>query len=513
MSSKVNSRIAKNTMALYVRMAITMFVSFFTTRITLEVLGVEDYGLNNLVSSVVALFSFLNGSMGTAVQRFYSIEIGKGTEERLGRVFGSGLSLHIVVAAITVVLMEIFAVFFLHKLNIPQERMYAAQVVFQISIVSLALNVLSVPYTALLRAREEFSKIAIADVLQSVGRLVVVYLLLRIDYDHLIALGVLNFLITLSYILCIVCVARKYKECRHKICWDSEIVKKIAQFISMLIITVLASLFRDKGIIILVNMFFGLAVNAAYAVAMQVMHIVSTFVLNFKQAVVPQIMASFGRGDFMRMNKLINTGTKITFMLMLMLTLPIIFEGEYILSLWLKEPPLYSYELVRLVLININISSFTYFMYQAVHATGNITKQQTLMSVLYLLNIVGIYMVYKLGYNFYCGIYITIATSFMQCVVNLYYANQTFGYEIKKFLKLILPQCLISIVLTITFLYGVVSVLPTSFLRFIITLFVSSITIIILGYGILLDKEERGKLKEYIKMFSFAKRNVESNKA
>ena len=168
--NKANNKIAKNTIALYIRMAITMFISFFTTRITLEVLGVEDYGLNNLVSSVVALFSFLNGSMGTAVQRFYSIEIGKGEEERLGRVFGSGLSLHMLVAAITVVLMEVFAIFFLYKLNIPQDRIFAAQVVFQISIISMALNILSVPYTALLRTREEFSKIAIADVMQSAGR-------------------------------------------------------------------------------------------------------------------------------------------------------------------------------------------------------------------------------------------------------------------------------------------------------------------------------------------------------
>lgn len=506
MSNKTNTKIAKNTIALYVRMAITMFISFYTTRITLEALGVEDYGLNNLVSSVVALFSFLNGSMGTAVQRFYSVEMGRGTDSKLGRVFGSGLSLHILVAIITIVLMEVFACFFLEELNIPKERVFAAQMVFQISIVSLFLNIISVPYTALLRAREEFSKIAVADVLQSVGRLIVVFLLLHIDYDHLIALGLLNFVITILYFLFMVFVARHYEECRHRICWDKDIVKRIAKFISMLLVTVLASLFRDKGIIILVNMFFGLVVNAAYAVAMQVMSIVNTFVMNFKQSVVPQIMISYGKNDLTRMNRLVNTGTKITFLLMLMITMPIIFEGDYILQFWLKEPPQYSYELVCLVLININISSFTYFMYQGVHATGKITKQQMFMSVLYILNIVGIYVVFKLGYTFYYGIVVTIIVSLIQCIVNLYFAYATFKYNIGYFIKNILFQCLIVALLSGVILYCFRNSLESSFIRLIIIFGLNIISVVMLGYFMLLSQEEKkillghiSKLRNYLK--------------
>lgn len=494
-----NNRIAKNTMALYIRMAITMLISFYTTRIILEILGVEDYGLNNLVSSVVALFSFLNGSMGTAVQRFYSIEIGRGEESQLGKVFGSGLALHSIVAVLTALLLELFAIFFLYKLNIPQERSFAAQVVFQISILSLILNIISVPYTALLKAREEFSKIAIADIIQAVGRLAVVYMLLQINYDHLIVLGVLNFIITFLYFIFMVCIARHYKECKHTMCWDKNIVKEIAKFISMLLVTVLASLFRDKGIIILVNLFFGLAINAAYAIAMQVMHIVSTFVMNFKQSVIPQIMISYGKNDIIRMNKIINTGTKIAFLLMLMITLPFIFEGEYILTLWLKEPPRYSYELVCLVLVNINISSFTYFMYQGVHATGNITNQQISMSFLYIINVVGIYVVFNLGYNFYSGIYVTIIISLIQCIVNLLYSQKTFGYNIKKFFMSVLPQCIVITILSAMILFCITLCFNSSFTRLIIIMFASLISIITLGYVILLDKQERLLFLGYIK--------------
>ena len=493
--NKANNKIAKNTIALYIRMAITMFISFFTTRLTLEVLGIEDYGLNNLVSSVVALFSFLNGSMGTAVQRFYSLEIGKGEEERLGRVFGSGLSLHILIAVITVVLMEVFAIFFLHKLNIPQDRIFAAQVVFQISIISLVLNILSVPYTALLRTREEFSKIAIADVMQSVGRLVVVYLLLHINYDHLIALGALNFFITLIYIVFIVCIARKYKECRHNICWDRDIIKRIAKFISMLILTVLASLFRDKGIIILVNMFFGLTVNAAYAIAMQVMHIVSTFVMNFKQSVVPQIMISYGKNDLQRMHNLISIGTKITFILMLMITLPIFFEGKYILTLWLKEPPMYSYELVCLALVNINISSFTYFLYQGVHATGNITKQQTYMSVSYLFNVLAIFISFKIGLNFYTAFYISIIFSVIQCLINMYFAKMFFNYSLRTFM-MITVRCLVILFFVTLIQYIIYANTNESFIRLLISTLTTVISSIMLGYFIVLNSKE----KEYCKV-------------
>lgn len=503
--SKANNKIAKNTIALYIRMAITMFISFFTTRITLEVLGVEDYGLNNLVSSVVALFSFLNGSMGTAVQRFYSVEIGRGEEDKLGRVFGSGLALHAIVAIVTALLMEIFAIFFLHELNIPQDRMLAAQVVFQISIVSMVMNIISVPYTALLRAREEFSKIAVADVLQSAGRLAVVFLLLNIDYDHLIALGALNFVITILYFIFMVYVARRYNECKHSICWDKDIVMKIAKFISMLLVTVLASLFRDKGIIILVNLFFGLAINAAYAVAMQVMHIVSTFVMSFKQSVIPQIMISYGKKDFCRMNRLIDTGTKITFLLMLIITVPIIFEGEYILGLWLKEPPQYAYELVCLVLININVSSFTYFMYQGVHATGKITRQQIAMSTLYILNIAGIYLVFKLGYSFYYGIFVTIFISLLQCITNLYFANRTFGYCIKGFLKSILPQCIVTIAVTVVIMYLLTINMESSFLRLCVSTITSTIIIVMSGYFSMLDNDERRKFTGIIRNFTSRK--------
>lgn len=494
-----NKKIANNTLALYFRMAFTMLVSFFTTRLTLQVLGVDDFGLNNLVSSIVALFSFLNASLGTAVQRFYSIEIGKNNIQQLKKIFGCALFMHILVALITIVLMEIFAIFFLSKLNIPQERIYAAQIAFQISIISLAFNIISVPYSAMLRAKEQFSTIAGIDILQAIFRLGILYLLYTINYDKLITLSILNFIISILYVISLIHFARKEQACHSTLCYDKTIISGMLKFISVLIITVLASIFRDKGIVLLINIFFGLAINAAYAVAMQVMTLTNTFVTNFKQSIVPQMMASYGYGDTKTMHQLINMGTKITFLLMLLISVPLIFESDYVLKLWLSSVPEHTSKLVILAIINVNISSYTYFMYQGVHATGNIVKQQILYSLLYLLNIALIYMFFYYGYNYTSALYVTIIISIAQCIINLYFAKTTFNYNVNKFTISILPRCIITIVVYLVGFSILKYIMNASFLRLSISLFLSAIISLTTGYYIIFNNEERTSIFNMLK--------------
>lgn len=502
MAYAINSKkIATNTVALYVRLGITMIISFFTARVTLQQLGVEDYGLNNLVGSVVSMFTFISGSMSTAVQRFYSIEIGKGNEERLGKVFGVGLYLHILVAVISLVLAEIFALFFLHKLNIPAERMGAAQVVFQISIASLILNMLNVPYIALLRAREMFSKTAFLDVCQSILRLVVLYLLVHINYDKLITLSFLNFGITLLYLLALTVLAWQFKETHNWPMRDKELIKQMLSFVSMLILTVLASLLKTQGVVILVNLFFGLIVNAAYAIAVQVSNIVNTFAMNFKQSMVPQMMSAFGAGDKDAMHKIINIGTKVTFILMLMISIPVMFDCQFILDIWLKTPPEHSAKLVSLVLISINISSFTYFHYQGVHASGNITAQQTWISSTYVVNILLIFLVFKLGANFESAIYVNMVVSAFQCGVNLYYSRKNFNYSVRFFIKRILLPCLATVAIIVLVMLALTGLIPSSIGRFALDFVVSEILICVLGYYIVLERAERKQVVSFVTGF------------
>lgn len=476
-----------------------MIISFFTARVTLQVLGVDDYGLNNLVGSVVALFSFLNASMGTAVQRFFNIEIGKGNDEKLGKIYGVGLYLHIIVALITIVIAEIFAIFFLGKMNIPPDRMFAAHVVFQISIFSMALSIINVPNYALLKAREMFDKMAMVEIIQALLRLVVLYFLYIISFDKLIVFSALNLGVTFYYVFSLFLMARKFNESHHLPCRDRDLVKEMLKFISLLIVTVLAELGRKQGLVMLINLFFGLAINAAYAIAVQVSNMVNTFVLNVKQPMVPQMMAAYGVGDKQSMYRLINYGTKITALMMMVMTLPVIFEIDFLLKLWLKTPPDYTSNLVVLVLVNINISSFTYFLYQGVHATGNITKQQVWMSLLFMLNIVLIYLCFKVGFNFYSALYATIFISICQCFVNLIMARRYYSYSIAFFIRDSILPCLIAAIIICSALFGITCFCDSSIWRALLTGAVGVGLNILLGYYIVLNTDERKKTLSFVK--------------
>ena len=504
-----SKKIANNTIALYIRLGITMIISFFTARVTLQQLGVDNYGLQNLVGSIVSMLSFINGSMGTAVQRFYSIEIGKGNQERLKRVFGVGIYLHIIVAIITFALAEIFAVFFLHKMNIPADRMFAAQVVFQISVFSLILSIVNVPYAALLRARELFSKTAVVEIIQAFLRLGVLYLLVHIDYDKLITLSFLNLGVTVYYVTALTVMAWRFNESHTKPVRDQELIKQMLVFISMLLLTVLAQLLKTQGVVIFINLFFGLAINAAYAVAVHVSNMVNTFVVNFKQSMVPQMMASYGAGDRSSMKKIINLGTKVCFLLMLMITIPVIFEVQFILDIWLKTPPEHSARLVVLVLIAINISSFTYFQYQGVHATGNITNQQIWMSSTYIANIAIIYLVFKMGASFESALYVDMIISAVQCVINLYFAHQRYEYDVRQFLRNIFIPCLILVSIVVAAMFALTLNLAPSLGRFILVFGLSEILICGIGYSVLLNKREREQTSIFVsKLFSRNKKQV-----
>lgn len=499
MAFKVDSKkIARNTLTLYVRQVVTMLISFFTVRVTLEQLGVDDYGLNNLVGSIVTMFSFLNGSMGTAVQRFFSIEIGKGNDVRMRRIYGVGLFLHIIVAIISVVGAEIFALVFLEKLNIPENRMFAAHIVFQISILSFALNIVNVPNAALLRAREWFSKTAMVEIVQAFLRLGVLFLLVYFGKDKLITLAVLNLFVTLYYVSSILFLARKFSESHMHPIIDKTLIREMLTFISLLIFTVLAQLLKTQGLILLINLFFGLAVNAAYAVAVQVSNLLTTFVQNFKMALVPQMMSACGAGDENNMKTLITTGTKLSFLMMLALSMPLLVDGGWLLGIWLKNVPPYSKELVALTVLFVNVSSFTYFLYQGVHATGKIKGQQLWMFSLYLINIVVVYIVFELNGSFYSALYVNILISAIQCAVNVYYAKKTFGYSSLMFLSKVCVPCVAVLGAVYVSVYFVSSMFESSWIRVVIDVVLEMIMIILLGYVFVLSSEERKYVKKLL---------------
>lgn len=496
-----NTKIIYNTGALYLRMALTMVISFFTARVTLSVLGVENYGLNNLVGGLVAMFSFVNLSMGTAVQRFYSIEIGKKEKGRLANVFGSGLYIHLLIAGLTLLVAEVFAFFFLGRMNIPQERMLAAHIVFQISILSLLLNIINVPYAAFLRAKEEFSKMAIVDIFQALSRLLVLYFLCRINFDKLIVFSLLNFAVTLLYVIAINKLARKFSETSFYINKDKALLKEMLSFTSLIILSVFAKLFRDQGIIVLINLFFGLAINAAYAVAISVQNMLESFTLSFKQSVVPQIMSSYGESNLDRMNKLIYTATKITFLLSLLITMPVIFEAHYILKLWLVEPPLYSDKFVSIVLGNLIIFSFPFFLSQGIQATGDIKKLQIWSSFNLMFNVLIAFIILKLGGNFYSIIYIGMFTSVVSNTINMYYARKHLSLNVNSFFRQVLVKCVYLLIVLTLVLFLVNRTMEPSLIRLLSIVFLTLIIVCGGGYFLILNFEEKKMVRQMLSRF------------
>lgn len=492
-------RVAKNTIALYLRMAFTMVISFIAARVTLQQLGVDDYGLNNLVGSVVSFLGFLNTSIGTAIQRFYSIEIGKGENGNLKQVFRTGLYLHIVIALVTVFLLELFAIFFLGRMNIPADRMNAAHLVFQFSIIQFAISIISVPYAAMLRAREFFDKMALLDIIQAVLRLGVLYLLIIIGYDKLVTLSALNFAVSVLYSFGILMLAWRLNEVHALPLRDRIIVKQLFAFVSMLIVSTLASLGRTQGLVMLINIFFGLAINAAYAIAVQVSNILNTFVLNFKSAMVPQMVSSYGAGDKATMHKFIDLGTKITGLMMLFISLPVIFESQFLLTVWLKDPPQYAAELVALVIINVNIGQLTYFHYQGIQATGKITLNQSILTLLYLVTVLAYYIAFKLGASFYSAMYINYIMSAVIVVNGLIFSQRLFDYNIKNFIRSVLiPLIAISLV-TVLVLFCVCHFIIPSFGRIILVFVVSSLLLLGMGWTLLFNRKEKDQMLVLLK--------------
>lgn len=343
-TSANNKRIAKNTLMLYVRMLFTMAVSLFTSRVILQTLGVEDYGIQNVVGGVVAMFSVLSGSMSSSISRFITFELGKGEPHRLKTVFSTGVNIQLGMSLLVIVVAEAVGVWFLNcKMNIPPERMVAANWVFQCSILTFVLNLLSVPYNASIIAHEKMSAFAYISVIEVTLRLIIVYMLTVSPFDRLITYSVLLMCVgaLIRFIYGYYC-KRHFEECTYHFVYDKAILKSMTIFAGWNFLGNGAYMLNTQGVNILMNMYFGVAVNAARGVATQVDAALKQFVNNFTTAVNPQITKSYAQGDLKSMHKLVCRSAKFSAFLMLFFAVPIILETDTILTLWLKNPPAYA---------------------------------------------------------------------------------------------------------------------------------------------------------------------------
>ena len=352
-TSENNKRIAKNTLLLYFRMLLLMVVSLYTSRVTLAALGVEDYGIYNVVGGVVAMFSMLSGSLSAAISRFITFELGRGDKERLKTVFSTSVNIQIGLAIIIMVLAEIGGVWFLNcKMNIATERLLAANWVLQCSIITFMINLISVPYNAAIIAHERMSAFAYISILETVLKLLVVYLLYVTLYDRLIVYAVLLCLvaIALRLIYGIYC-KRNFEECTYHFIYDKSILRSMTGFAGWNFIGVASGALRGQGVNIVINLFCGAAVNAARAISFQVNNAVNSFASNFMTAINPQITKSYASGNYGYMMQLIFQGARLSYYLLLFISLPLILEADTVLKLWLEEVPEHTTLFVQLILV------------------------------------------------------------------------------------------------------------------------------------------------------------------
>lgn len=432
-----NKRIAKNTLVLYARMLFTMAVSFYTSRVVLDVLGVSDYGIYNVVGGLVMMFSFISGAMTTATQRFLSVEIGHGEAGNVRRMFSTAVMIHAVLAGVVLLAGETVGLWFLNNcMNFPPDRYAAANWVYQLSLATFVIDVMSVPYNAAIIAYERMKAFAYVSIVDVTLKLVIVCLLTFTAYDKLVVYAVMLALIavTIRVIYGIYC-GRNFPECRCDMRWDRERARGMMSFLGWNLIGSLAGVGKEQGINVLLNIFFGSAVNAARGVAYQAMNAISGFASNFQMAVNPQIIKTYAAGERDDMFKLVFRGSKYSFLLLLTLSLPVALEAPFILDFWLKEVPGYTVVFLRLVLFTTLVDSLSNPLITAMHASGKVRDYQIVVGGLSLLTLPLAYACFKLGYPPQSAMCVGAAMSVVCHFARLLLLRRTIGLPVGLFLR------------------------------------------------------------------------------
>lgn len=500
MSSENNKRIAKNTAMLYFRLLLTMAVSLYTMRVVLNILGVEDFGIYNVVGGFVTMFGFLNSAMASATQRFLAFEIGRKDKIQLRNVFSMSVNIHFLIAFIILILSETVGLWFVNtQLTIPPERMEATRWVYQFSILTLIVNMVSVPYNAIIIAHERMNVFAWVSIAEVSLKLFIVFILQWFGFDKLKFYAVLMFgvalLIRLIYgLYC----NKKFKESKFRFYWDKPLFKTLTSYAGWNLWGNAASVIMGQGVNILLNIFFGPVVNAARGIAYQVKGAINQFVFNFQMAMNPQIIKSFATDDLKYMHQLIYQGAKYSFFLLFTLSLPIILEAEMILKLWLKTVPEYTVIFTRLVIINILVDSISGPLMTAAQASGRIKLYQGVVGGLLLLNLPISYVFLKFKFppeiTFYVSICISVTALIARLKILTILVELSIYEYVRKVIFKILPVTLISIIIPIILHSQVTPELLRFMLSTTSSLIVTSIIIYIVG----LEKNEIIYIKKQI---------------
>lgn len=442
-SSSNNKRIAKNTLLLYSRSILLILISLYTSRAILEVLGVTDYGIYNLIGGIVTMFSMLSGSMATASQRFITYALGEKNSD-VKKVFSTSLTLHLILGIVLVVALGIGGSFFIYNgLNIPTERLFAANSVLYCSIFTFFINVISIPYNALIIAHERMSAFAYISILDAMMKLVAVFVLWIIPADKLIVYAVLVSCISLVQRFIYSSYCKKHfqesRNIRYQI--DDTYFKKMFSFAGWNLWGSGSAVLRNQGIDILLNLFFGVTVNAAKGICNQVQNAIYQFVTNFQLAIVPQLTKSIAQKELGRAHELIFQGGRFSFYLLTILSIPVLVSTPQLLSIWLVEVPEYTVEFVRWTIIYLLWDCLSRCLINAIQAQGDIKSYQIIVGGSKLLALPLAYVILKMGGSPVTGIWVNIVLELVCISERLYFTYKKVGLSPLDYIKYVILKC------------------------------------------------------------------------
>ncbi len=507
-----NKTIAKNTIFLYIRMAFSMIVSLYTVRIVLQVLGIEDYGIYSAVGGIVSSLTIFTGALSTASQRFFSIEIGRGNNDSVNRVFNSMLLLYLLVGIIVFIIAETAGIWFLnHKMMIPKNRMDAALIILHCTLISFFVSIVTASFQAMIIAKENMKIYAYVGIYDVVIKLLIAYILHLFDTDKLILYAYLLLFASISsQLFYIIYTILRYKEVKICIKWDGQTITKITSFSSWTFVGCLAFLCNAQGLNLLMNVFFGPVVNAAYNIGNSVKNAVIQLGSNFFIAVRPSLIKEYAAENFKYVRKLFLFSTKAIFCLLFMIICPITIETKGILSLWLGEVGDYMVSFVRLMLLwalLLNLSDPITAVVQA----ANIVKRYHLTVDLFTLSSLPLaYLAFRFGATPNWSFIISILVLFIAHVIRLFILRNIINIGIREYFNKVVLRVLYAVCLSCIIVLIIRSVIVSNSTITLLSKIILEIFIVIgISYIIAFDADERmlinGMFKGFLKKISISK--------
>jgi len=491
-----SKRIAKNTIFLYARLILVFGVTLYTSRVVLDKLGVDDYGLYNVVFSVIGLLSFLNGTLSAGTSRFITFDLGRNDKEKLKNTFSTALCTHLLLAGIVLLLGETVGIWYVHNVMVcPPERFQAAFIVYQISILTTMVSIIQVPFTSEIMAHEEMDIYAYIGIYEALAKLVIVYLLIHNPFDKMIYYASLVAAVNISVFLIYVYFSRKkFDEVRFKILFDKTTFKHILGFSGWNIIANLSNTLMGQGVIMLFNFFFMPVVVAAQAISNQISNALMQFVNNVRQAVNPQVIKLYADGKYEESKRLTFVSTEYVFDLLLLLGVPCIMIMPALLNIWLVEVPDYAVAFARLIVLQDILGNFNAAFYTPMVAANKIQKNSIASVFLCVLQFALLYFLFSIGLGPLWARYLAIAsTCLFSFVVKPFILWKDLDYSLSEIYKCIW-QCMKVLLSVIVLCVGVYCAIPqTSPLKSFLVAAISFIVVVIVA-GTFMEKSLRSRI-------------------